>query len=173
MVTPLTAAVLSFQSGIFDQVTTDSHTGLTSWYFDDNSSITALEIMQGSNILYSAQLTDIKVSEDSLKSGVMTLEGFANLTGTSLSPAIVSLLGLPTGTIADGSQYGEIHVTFYAPKSVSTDTSFFQSTSPYMGVAGVSGGHMETPATVPIPPAALLLAPGLLGLVGIRKRLKG
>ncbi len=46
-------------------------------------------------------------------------------------------------------------------------------------LSGVSGMHYlqnqfcDPPVPVPLPPALLLFAPGLLGLVGIRKRLRG
>jgi len=77
-------------------------------------------------------------------------------------PGLLTALGIPASTsfymsgvvtVANGPEAGS---TSLSPVYVAYSTDLSNNGT-----------------TVPVPPSALLLAPGLLGLVGIRKRLKG
>ncbi len=66
-------------------------------------------------------------------------------------------------------------VQFFAPggaQLVAGDT-FFVNVVFTGNIDPTKVGFVATYSPVPVPPTLLLLAPGLLGLVGIRKRLKG
>ncbi len=66
-------------------------------------------------------------------------------------------------------------VQFFAPggaQLVAGDT-FFVNIVLTGNIDPTKVGFVATYSPVPVPPTLLLLAPGLLGLVGIRKRLKG
>jgi hypothetical protein len=84
------------------------------------------------------------------------------LLGTFIAPAVVAALGLP-GYVPSpfpGSYTAEFYATLGA-------------VAPAINFVALSGGHVQAPVVVPVPPSVLFLAPGLLGLLGLRKRFFG
>lgn len=111
-----------------------------------------------------------------------------SITGTSLAPARVEM----KGSVIGGSNFDIIGwlTSFtnnsgytwdvYFPSLTALDNSQFTfSNSPYAGSLGFSSSGNDTVAlstqvsTVPVPSALILFAPSLLGLIAMRRRVKG
>lgn len=86
----------------------------------------------------------------------------------------VSLNGTPYGTFNSVIGWTQETVSF-GDLSAGSYTLTFAGTRPY-STYGDTSAFLDnvnlTAAPVPVPPSALLLAPGLLGVVGMRKRFK-
>jgi hypothetical protein len=80
------------------------------------------------------------------------------------------------GTLWTMVSVSPTEVQFFAPNAaaalVAGDT-FFVNVVLTGNIDPTKVGFVASYSPVPVPPSLLLLAPGLLGLVGIRKRLKG
>jgi hypothetical protein len=80
------------------------------------------------------------------------------------------------GTLWNMVSVSPTEVQFFAPNAaaalVAGDT-FFVNVVLTGNIDPTKVGFVASYSPVPVPPSLLLLAPGLLGLVGIRKRLKG
>jgi hypothetical protein len=111
-------------------------------------------------------------------------------TGFTVMPPGVSISLIPTaGAAYDETTRFWVNGTYWNVVSVSpTEVEFFAPNAAANLVAGDSYfvnvvltgpinpaqvGFVATWSPVPLPPSLLLLAPGLLGLVGARKRFKG
>ncbi len=81
----------------------------------------------------------------------------------------------PAGALWTMVSVSPTEVQFFAPGGaalVAGDT-FFVNIVLTGNIDPTKVGFVATYSPVPVPPTLLLLAPGLLGLVGIRKRIKG
>jgi hypothetical protein len=113
-------------------------------------------------LLYSAEMLNTTVLQVFPAAGVVALSQSGPLLGTFIAPAVVAALGLP-GYVPSpfpGSYTAEFYATLGA-------------VAPAINFVALSGGHVQAPVVVPVPPSVLFLAPGLLGLLGLRKRFFG
>jgi hypothetical protein len=135
------------------------------WSFADNSAPNALVVTgtvgSYTGILYTASLSDCTVTKVSGTANTFKLQTLGATVGTYIAPQLLAALGL-SGVVVDPLTPGDVTITFNGVKDTSVTNG--------IGWVSLSGGHVEAPTTVPIPPSVLLLAPGLLGLIGIRKR---
>jgi hypothetical protein len=110
-------------------------------------------------VLYTASLGSVQVISEG---GTIRLLG-GTVQGISINPLLTTAL---LGYVApvDTTSLGDVSQSFKGSLGAQDAIIFC--------VKSISTGGVEAP-TVPVPPALMLFAPGLLGLFGIRKRLKG
>jgi hypothetical protein len=103
--------------------------------------------------------------------------------GTPSQLALATLLGYPLNYSA--RTYGPDYLLVFHTDTVWSDGGHNLGPDVNGDIAGSEGGYLfqcpvpywgtftAVAAPVPVPPSVLLLGPGLLGLVGIKKRIKG
>ncbi len=109
------------------------------------------------------------------KETVMPAINLAPPTGAGGYDETTRFVNATTGQLWTMVSVSPTQVEFFAPAggALVTGDTFFVNIVLTGPINPATAGFVATYSQVPVPPTLLLLAPGLLGLVGMRKRLKG
>jgi hypothetical protein len=154
---PVTGGLLNFATGALT-----SHTGNV-WNFGSGGTITmlgeisAISGVPASSTLLSGNFLSASVTQLSLGTYQFNIVGATF--GDTDNPNIYAFYGVPAGSSCTNALALSFEGTSYGANGFTSTNSF-------------GGTLIDSPVVTPIPAAAWLFGSGLMGLVGIRKRIQ-